>query len=469
MCTSVIAGKKATADGTILLARNEDFGINNWNKYLKYRVKPQYAGMSAESKWILGNGLAVDVPSVSYRYCSIPDAAGSKEAACGVGDCYYFEERGINECNVAISSTNSMDMNQKAIEADPPVQTGIEEAIILTLLLPQAATAREAIRLLGDYIKKYGASEANGVLIADPEEAWYFEIGSCHHWIAVQIPEDSYLVVSNCMRVHDVDLGDKNVLYSDGLFEFVEKEGLLKEPNRTKFNFARAFGYPGSLVEGAYEPYYNVDRIWLAQRMLSPLHSQDVRKEEYPLFLQPDQKIEIAHIMKVLRADYKGTELEGKATRPIGVVRTTESHIMTIDPNMPEPLKGMIWQTVSTPLGSPYMPLFAVTDHIPECYETGESDYNAASAYWAFRGLFSLLDSCGKSALEELWSRYEKQFIGEYAGIKRMLQRLWKENEEEAVNFAKNYSTGVLCHLAEAANSYMHALLTEISAGQKDK
>ena len=31
-CTGLIVGKEASSDGSIMIARNEDFSINNWNK-----------------------------------------------------------------------------------------------------------------------------------------------------------------------------------------------------------------------------------------------------------------------------------------------------------------------------------------------------------------------------------------------------------------------------------------------------
>lgn len=477
MCTSVIVGKKATADGTVLIARNEDFSENNCNKYIKYRLKPQYSiidecDTSAENMWTLGNGLTVPVPSKSFSYCSTPDAVGNEEAAYPIGDHFYFEERGINECNVAISATNSMGINDKALSADPLVTIGIEESIILTLILPQSESAREAVGLLGHYVETYGASEANGILIADPDEAWYFEIGSCHHWIAVRVPEDSYIVIANSMRVHSVDLDDrKNVKHSKGLFDFVKNHNLLNNPKKSNFNFAKAFGHPGKVIEGNVDPYYNVDRLWLAQSILTPSEKQETRMEEYPLFLKPDEKVNVKDVMKVLRATYKNTKLEGIATRPIGVVRTAESHIMTIDPKMPERLKGVIWQALSTPLGSPYMPLFAVTDNIPVGYSTGDSRYSPLSAYWSFRSLFSLSginENEYMSVLKEMWGEYENQFTEEYESIRSMLRDMAETNYEEAVNFAKKYSTGILCQIEEAANYRLSALITEISLNQKD-
>jgi len=313
MCTSVIVGKKATEQGIVLLARNEDAKQNNWDKYLVYRHHPEYHGHPSpiveSNNWTLGNGLKVPVPENEFSYSAMPDAGSYAEASYGIGNRYYFEERGINQRNVAVSATNSVEVNERANKVDPLVSIGIAESVIPTLILSQAETAMHAIELLGHYVEQFGASEGNGILIGDPDESWYFEIGSGHHWISVKIPEYAYLVVANGMRVHSVDLDDKNVRHSSGLFEFVSKHGLLEQPERDDFNFAKAFGIP--------DDPYNTDRIWLAQKILTPSRHQEPRQYQYPLFLEPDEKVRVQDIMAVLRATYEGTVLEGKAQRPI--------------------------------------------------------------------------------------------------------------------------------------------------------
>src|SRR5471032_2700046 len=332
MCTSVMVVKKAMADNTILLSRNEDFTRNNWNKYLVHRSHPQYLSKDRHAlnagMWVLGNGLTVPVPERAYSYSAIPDFAGYEEASNAIGDRYFYEERGINQRNVAISATNSLAINDKASVADPLLAAGgIAESVIPTLILPQADTALEAVELLGRYVEQYGASEVNGVLFGDPDESWYFENGSGHHWIAVRIPQDSYLVVANGMRVHGVDLDDVNVRHSRELYPFIVQHNLLADPDRRKLNFAAAFGIPGNP--------YNEDRIWLAQRILTPSLIQQTGLAQYPLFLTPDRKLGVKDVMGVLRATYQGTVLEGKATRPIGYEATAESHIITLDASMP--------------------------------------------------------------------------------------------------------------------------------------
>lgn len=301
-------------------------GTSTWS----FRPLPEYrcAPLPAGGLWTLGNGLTVPVPRKAYSYSAMPDATGPTEATQAIGDRFFYEERGINGKNVAISATNSLSINDKAGKADPLLASGgIAESVIPTLILPQVETAVEAVRLLGQYVEEHGASEVNGVLFGDPDGAWYFENGSAHHWIAVKVPDDGYLVVANGMRVHGIDLDRPDVLCSRGLYDFVVQHELLERPDRSDFDFAKAFGVLGVP--------YNQDRIWLAQSILTPSCPQKTGEPQYPLFMKPDHPIRIQDIMKLLRATYEGTVLEGKATRPIGYVRTAESHILTLDRSMP--------------------------------------------------------------------------------------------------------------------------------------
>lgn len=353
MCTSILIGKNAFYKNTAVIARNEDCAENVTCKLMRPMHSPFYSALRPGDIWTLENGLKVPVPDKAYKYCSIPDSSVRADT---------FEERGINEKGVAMSATNSMGISNKALRCDPVAGTGIEESIIVTLILPQIDSALQGVELLGEYVEKYGASEANGISFADADEAWYMEIGSGHHWIAVRVPDDCYLFVANSMRIHDVDLNDtRNVRCSKGLYEFTKSNKLLEAPDKENFNFSAAFGFQGKMDDPQGNPYYNADRIWLAQYILNPDKFQAPRDMlgQYPLFLEPESKITLDTVTKILRADYKGTELEDKAERLIGTVKTMESHIIFFDKKLSEEIPsctgGVIWQSIGTPVYSRYM------------------------------------------------------------------------------------------------------------------
>lgn len=471
MCTSIACGKNASKNNVVIIARNEDYPINNWNKHMKFHKTPPYTKI--QKQWLLGNGLTVETPENAFSYCSMPDA---DEEACGIGGNYLFEARGINEKDVAVTATNSLQTNDMAKKADPFVLSpGIEESIIATLLLPQAKSARHAVRLLGEYVTKYGAAEANGVLMADENEVWYMEIGSARHWIAVKIPDDKYLAVANSMRIHGVDLTDQShVLSSEGLYDFVIEHKLLENPNRTEFDFAAAFGQPGKSESGEIDPYYNIDRIWLAQSILSPSLKPEIRqKEPYELFMKPDQPVTPARIMEVLRSTFKGTPLEHEpdAARPIGVVRTLQSHIMTLDSRLPDGLKGVIWQAMGSPLCSVYVPFYALADEIPETYSCGSSDsFSPDSIWWIWRGLFALASQM--DALDNLLDycrTWEEYFIKSHETMNEILEQCSSVDISDAQLMAKAYSKSSLSLMADGAVKKYQSLMAVLTAAQKDK
>lgn len=441
MCTSIGVGDKATADGSILFARNEDCIRANWNKAMRYRALPEYLAEPhrvVDGKWTLANGLRVDIPKTHFSYTGMPDAAGMRERGNVTGSDFFFEERGVNSANFGISATNSMTSNKAAQAVDPFVHEGLAECILPTLLLSQCASAEDALKRLAHDIAQHGASEANGFYLSDPTACWYVEIGSGHHWIAVRVLDDHYIVVANGMRIHDVDLDDsENVRCSDGLFEFTQTH-LLPEADRARFDFARAFDAPMSR--------YNTDRIWLAQHLLTPSLEQEPGNHAYPMFLKPDAPIAPQTVMHLLRATYAGTILEKEGKRPIGFFRTGESHIITLDPAAPDLLKGMIWQAVSSPLCAPYIPFFASGSQVPHEYAGGDDTYDPHSAYWAFRGLHVLAlaaEHGAEAAQATKWHAFEQHGLAEVSALDTTLARLAAEGTAALQAFVNRYSAGI--------------------------
>ncbi|MFE1454153.1 C69 family dipeptidase [Streptomyces sp. NPDC058735] len=463
-----MAGKHATEGNVLVLARNEDFTRPNCDKYLAFRRVPQYAvsGTSSvrDGTWTLGNGLRVPVPDAVIPYSAMPDAIGAAEATHAVGDHYFFEERGVNACNVAVSATNSMETNERAKAADPFQPAGVEESILPTLVLPQATSARHGVDLVGSYVETYGASEANGLLIGDPDACWYIEIGAGHHWIAVRVPDGAYIAVANDMRVHDVDLDADSVRHSPGLFEFTEKHRLLDAPRRASFNFAKAFGVLGNP--------YNVDRVWLAQSKLTPSLVQPERQVQYPLFLAPDRELDVSDVMRVLRATYDGTVLDGRATRPIGYEKRAESHVIVLDRRLPRELTGLIWQAVSTPLGSPYLPLYSAMRHVPVRYARGGDTFSPDSAYWAFLGahaLEALVERIGETKKEAWWREFERRQLERAPRLRAILGDAYRTDRETAVDLAERYSAAVAAQALDLATRESSGLMTEIAARDAEK
>ncbi|PSW26134.1 dipeptidase [Photobacterium swingsii] len=455
-CTGLIVGKGASVDGSIMIARNEDFGINNWNKHLTHRS----AQKNEAGEWTLGNGLVVPMPKQFYAYSAIPDWDAHTVDSQGK----YYEERGINEFNVAVSATTSAEVNDNAKKADPLVKNGIIEAVIPTLILPQVKTAKAGVELLGQYIEQYGAGEGNSLYIADVNEAWLVEIGSGHHWIAVKVPDDSYAMIANGLRVHGVDLNSKDVLHSKDLMKFVKQNKLLENPNAKSFNFAKAFGVIGDV--------YNIDREWLGQEMLSASKQQATRQAQYPLFLKPDQKISVEDVANVLSATYEGTQLEANGERPMRVERQLESHIIQLRPNMPTELQGLIWQSFGVLSESVLVPLYTSLEEYPVAYQTGTDTYSDQSAYWQFRSLTALATANQEKYLPMLkatWGKEETKLYKQVSSLDMTLKSLYKSDKQAALNMASDYSYGQLQRTLSMATEIRYKMMTDLTKSTEKK
>ncbi|QEL56270.1 C69 family dipeptidase [Chromobacterium paludis] len=459
-CTSLVVGKLASADGSLMVARNEDYYINNWNK--REVIHPRREA-DKDEQLSFKNGLKVPAPKTLYRYTGLMDWNGDTLAGDGL-----YEERGVNEFNVAVTATNSAQVNKQAAAADPLVDSGVIEAVIPSLILPQAKRAREGVELLGRYIQQYGAGEGNGVLIADPNEAWYMEIGSGHHWLAYRLPQDGYLIVANGLRLHGVNLQDKaNVLSSPGLADFVRQHKLLPSVDERAFNFAKAFGVTG-------DPY-NVDREWLAQHRLTPSLKQATRQDQYPLLQKPDHKLSVADVAGVLRADFTGTPLAKRADaeRPIGVDRTIESHIFQLRADMPQPFAVLTWQSFGSPAGAVFVPMYenALKD-VAAPLRSGSAQYEGQSAYWAFRGNATLAQANPAKygpVLRAWQGKLESQLQVGQPHVDAMLKTLYAANPQTAQALANQWSNGAMLWAVQSARDVNQALMTDMTKSSEKK
>ncbi|MFT5807911.1 MAG: dipeptidase [Moritella dasanensis] len=459
-CTSVMVGKDASENNSVIISRNEDFSSNNWAKHMKiYPAKTYKEGATIT----LSTGLEIPAPAKTLRYTAMIDWDGFSYKTPDNGKVY--EQRGVNEMNVAMTATNSAEINKQALQADPHTD-GIVEQNMVGIVLGQATSAKHAVQILADYIKQYGAGEGYGVQFADLDEAWYMEVGGGHHWIAVRVPDDKYLVIANGLRINGVDLDSKTVMHSEGLIDIVTQNKLLQKPDRHSFNFAKAFGNIGDV--------YNIDREWNSQKILSPSIKQKTRLKQYPLFLSPDDKISIEDIAQVLRADYKGTELEKKGIRPSGVDRNSEAHIIELYSDMPKELAAVIWQTPSNVKYSPFIPFYNVMKTVPVEYASGTDRYDDKSSWWNFRTLGTLasksvLNGKYEVVVNKTWLDLESKFTTSLPFVNNMLKTMYKQDANLAINFASDYSYGSLQTTLDKASQLKSALMTELTHSTEKK
>lgn len=407
-CTSILIGKKASLTGSIIIGRNED-AKTAWPKHLAFNAYKTITNNYFKSK---DNKFEIDLPEERFSYSSTPEWTDKY----GV-----FEEDGINEYHVAMSATESAYANERVLAVDPfDTDKGILEEAMVTVVLPYVKTAREGVKRLGQIVEKHGAAEADGILFGDRDEAWYMEIGSGHHWVAMRIPDDSYAVAANQLAIQEIDFNDtQNFMFSKGIQKFVEENQLW--PADHKFNFREIFG-----THDDSDLHYNTPRVWIGQKLLTPSVKQEPESFALPFVQKADKPISIRDAQDVLCNHYQNTPYDltnpknkDNATfRPISVATTQESHLLELNGE-----KMVHWLAMGVGAQSVYVPFYPQGTKVPTMYKYGKETYSSNSAYWVFK-LASVL-------VDRNWSKYGSELSSAQTEAREKTMGLRHEYDEK--------------------------------------
>lgn len=384
-CTTVLVGKKASIDGSTMIARNDDTFLPLTPQ--RFYVEP--ANDHQEGEWVSNqNGFKAPLPKKAYRYSLTPNVEVDKEGV--------YAESGFNEKNVAMSATESVYGNERALAFDPLVKDGLAEDSLQSMVLPYIDSARDGVKYLGDLIKKYGSPEGNGVLFSDKHEVWYMEIVTGHHWVAQRIPDDAYAIAANQVAIQQVDFKDSdNFMYSDGIQKFVKKYHL--NTDKEGFNFRHIFG-----TDNEKDRHYNTPRVWFGQKYLNPEIEQSPTSSDLPFICHTDHKISVEDVEYILGSHYnetpydpfsRGNEATKTLFRPISMNRTQNSHVLQIRNDVDNNSNAIMWLCFGVPAFSPYVPFFANATDTDDTYANTPVHCDDVSAYWIYRKLSMLVES----------------------------------------------------------------------------
>ena len=395
-CTTIIVGKKASADGSIIFGRTADtHGLSPVR--FEYREAREDGAFFTDPS----NGFSCPLPGNACGYLTMPGIDIETDGS--------WDEATINDHGVCISATESIYTNEKAKAADPLVDDGIGEQSIHALTAPYIHTAREGVEYLGKLIDQYGnADEGNGVIFGDRDEVWYMEIYAGHQWAAVRIPDDCYVIAPNDGRIGKIDVTDtENVIVSAHLVELA-KEGGFFVGNGNVIDTTRT--YCTELRN------YSQIRAWETQRKFSPSSTPktyDVNTY-YPFALKPDQKISLEDVMELCRWRYEGTEYdvnEHPEVRAIGINRTRQTSIFWLRPDKPE----IMWNCFANPEMSVFLPMYKNTKVFPEAYSLAPTKtYDEQTAYYRFlrTGILAADDRGGfGKKVRKSWKDMQKDLI----------------------------------------------------------
>ena len=385
-CTTILVGKKASVDGSTMIARNDDtFRPITPQKFIIRPAAKNESGRKIKS-WL--NKFELDLPENAQAVPAVPNVDYKNRG--------YYDESGINQENVAMSCTESTYGNERALAYDPLVKDGLDEDCMQSVVLPYIHSARNGVEYLGKLIAKYGSPAGNSVLFGDKNEIWYMEIVTGHHWVAQRIPDDAYAIAANRVSIEQVDFADTaNFMWSEGIQEFVADHNL--NVDHQGWNFRHIFG-----TYSEQDRFYNTNRVWYGQKYFNPEIEQDPTDGDLPFIRRAAKKINREDIEFVLGSHYqntpydpfgKGSEEEKHRFRPIGLNRTQNSHILQIRNDVDPDKAAIMWLCIGGPTFTPFVPFFANMNDTDPSYNNTSMEYNLSDAWWYYKSLAALVET----------------------------------------------------------------------------
>ena len=291
-CTNLIAGKKATTDGSVLMTYAAD--SHNLYGMLTHTPTADHAPGTIRkvTEWDTGKPLG-SIPQVAHTY----NVVGN-----------------MNEHQLAIGEST---WGGREELVDTTGNAVIDYGSLIRIALERSRNAREAIKVMTDLVNEHGyASSGESFSIADKNEVWVLEmIGKGAEkgavWIAVRIPDDAISGHANEPRIHKVDMKDKeNVMHSKDVISFAKKRGYFNGKDED-FSFA-----------DAYSTHDQGTRRGCDGRVRSYFRRFDPKADKYfawcnyesdepmPLYIIPERKVSLKEMQESMRDHFEGTPFE---------------------------------------------------------------------------------------------------------------------------------------------------------------
>lgn len=481
-CTSIMAGRLATTDGSVITAHTCDGNYRQWLKIVPGAKYPAgsttkvYTGKmhtetSTETAGITEKG---EVPQVAETYAFLNTAY-----PC------------LNEHQLAIGETTIGGRRELFNSAGMFMIEEIER-----LMLERCTTARQAIKLAGELVKTYGYGDfGECITIADKKEVWQFEIfGSGLKekgaiWAAARIPDDHIGVSANIPRISELNLKDPDhFMASDNVISFAVEKGWYDPKSGEPFKFWKAYS--------GVKPFSI--REYFVFNSVAPSLGLKMDMEELPFSVKPEKKVSVRDILALYRQTYDGTEFDptknllvtdrrtgqpGKSpvanpfmsretvallnaikpdvigrTRTIAIAGCSYATVLQCRGWLPDPVGGVCWFAFDNPAESARIPIFAGVTELPASFEVcAQHRYRTDSAAWVFRRanrLATVRWGETKDIIQKTIAEFEERAFQELPFVEKIASDLCgKGDNPENVGKARAYLTKYTNDFARAAMS----------------
>ena len=226
MSYGLYIGKNLTSDGHAWLAGYGDEPSSHWLEIIpkKNKTGQKITVGVTENAEMPGNLIKIPQASKTYKHIRV-----SYSYYLGVPA--PITNGGLNEYGVAVRDIWSTS-RKELINMTPKNQTGPNYSDLAKIVLERAKSAREAVTIVSNLIKRYGESSygGNSHIFADSKEAWIMIqfAGGKGLWAAERLGPNS-IRASRPGYIKEIPIEEKNnpdFLYSKNLIRFCKNKGL---------------------------------------------------------------------------------------------------------------------------------------------------------------------------------------------------------------------------------------------------
>ncbi len=477
-CTSIMVGKKASTDGSVITSHTCDGRYRTWMRWEpaadheKGEMYKVYKGtMHTEDPFDNRNvELAGEIPQVEHTYSYLNTAY-----PC------------LNEKQLAIGET-TFSGPDTLVNKDGMFM--IEELERVALM--RCDNARDAIKLIGKLVKEYGYCDGGEcITIADKNEVWQMEIlgegpdkiGGV--WAAKRIPDDEVGVSANIARIGKLERKSKDFYCSDNCEAVAKKYGLWD--GEGDFIFWKAF----RAEYGGGKNYS--DREFFILSQLAPSLNLNRDMPELPFSVKPDENVDVRKVMELFRSTYEGTDMDMTRNvkmvskkrqddgtvvedtiispvanpwmngtmqntlnylapgtvnfqRTVAVAWSSYHHIIQCRSWVPDEIGAICWMACDNPGQSPRIPIFSGSTTVPDGFDKcGQLRYRDEAWIWHYRKANKLATvqwgRCKKTLMDNA-NRFEQKAFDEIPAIENKAKALIADDKtKEATELLNQYTS----------------------------
>jgi dipeptidase len=479
-CTNFIFTKSATKDGSVMVTYAADSHVLFGELYYWPAQDWAEGSMLKVWEWDTGKFLG-EIPQVAHTYSVV---GNMNEHQLAIAESTYGGRKELGKAN------GIMDYGS-----------------LIYIALQRAKNAREAIKVIVELANTYGyASSGESFSICDPNEAWIMElIGKGEGqkgivWVARQIPEGYVSGHANQARITQFPLAgktsissenlnkifDKDIttVYSKDVISFAKEKGFFPKNGRNKdFSFSDSYApvdFGGArFCDARVWAFFNqvtdgMDKHWNYAKGEVKYDNKGYATNRMPLWVKPNNKIDVLQVMDFMRNHLEGTELDmskdagagpfacpyrwrpmtwkvdGKQychERTVATQQTGFSFVAQCRNWLPNEIGGILWFSVDDAATSVYFPMYSSATRMPKSFKAYEKNdmmsFSGRHAFWVFSQVTNYAYTRYNLIQPEIRKK-QKALENKYLAYTKMTDAaalsMLKENREMTIDYLTDFS-----------------------------